>query len=702
MHPLEAGSLTTLAIVQARTSSSRLPGKVLLTIAGKAMILYQLERLSRCRQVDRLVLATSEDESDDVLAQLVSAAGFTVFRGDLHDVLERFRACAARERATIVVRLTGDCPLSDPALIDELIEAFALGGWDYLANCVDEHQLSVPDGFDAEVFRAHLLERASREARLPSEREHVTPWFRSESAGLHWGHFRHQPVRSYYRVTVDDPVDLEVVRTIVAALEPQNNEFGVDDVVGYLEQHPELAASNLATVRNEGFLKSLAEDVAQAEHKEIGQGQELWRRAKRVIPGGNMLLSKRAEMFLPEKWPAYFSRAKGCLVWDLDGRELIDMSIMGIGTNILGYGNPEVDGAVAATVAAGNMSSLNCPEEVWLAERLVAMHPWAEMARFARSGGEANAIAIRIARAATGRDTVAICGYHGWHDWYLATNLQNDSGLEEHLLPGLEPNGVPKALAGSAQPFSFNRLDQLEAIAASYELAAVKMEVQRSSPPEPGFLEGVRELCSHKGIVLIFDECTSGFRETFGGLHLKYGVEPDMAMFGKALGNGYAITATIGRRAVMEAAQSTFISSTFWTERIGPTAALKTLEVMERESSWESITATGLGLRQCWQQLADRHGLAITHNGLPALTGFAFQSTKALEYKTLITQEMLKCGYLAATSCYVSLAHTPKVINPYLEALDNVFGLIAECEAGRPVDELLEGPVCHGGFKRLN
>ena len=693
--------MCTLAIVQVRTSSSRLPSKVLLPIGAKPMVLYQLERLQRCTRLDRLVLATSDDSSDDFLAKLVSAAGFTVFRGDLRDVLERFRACAANEQATTVVRLTGDCPLSDPALIDELVEVFVDGEWDYLANCADEHQLSVPDGFDVEVFRAELLERAAREALLPSEREHVTPWFRSDSAGLRWAHFRHQPVRPYFRVTVDDPVDLEVVREIVAALEPQDPSFGVDAVVKHLEQHPELAARNLATVRNEGFLKSLAEDAVQAAMGQR-QGQELWGRAKRVIPGGNMLLSKRAEMFLPEQWPAYFSRVKGCRVWDLDGRELIDMSIMGIGTNLLGYGHPEVDAAVAATVAAGNMSTLNCPEEVWLAERLVAMHPWSEMVRFARSGGEANAIAIRIARAGTGRDTVAICGYHGWHDWYLATNLQNDSGLEEHLLPGLEPNGVPRGLAGTVKPFSFNRLDQLESIAANHELAAVKMEVQRSSPPDPGFLEGVRELCTRRGIVLIFDECTSGFRETFGGLHLKYGVEPDMAMFGKALGNGYAITATIGRRAVMEAAQSTFISSTFWTERIGPTAALKTLEVMERERSWEQVTSIGLQLRRRWQELADCHGLSINHNGLPALTGFAIQSPQALDYKTLITQEMLKKGYLATTSCYTCLAHTPDVLEPYLDALDHVFALIAECEVGRSVKELLEGPVCHGGFKRLN
>ena len=432
-------------------------------------------------------------------------------------------------------------------------------------------------------------------------------------------------------------------------------------------------------------------------------GQKLWSRAKRVIAGGNMLLSKRPEMFLPDNWPAYFSRSKGCRVWDLDNRELIDMSIMGIGTNLLGYGHPEVDASVAATVAAGNMSTLNCPEEVWLAERLVGLHPWADMVRFARSGGEANAISIRIARAATGREKISICGYHGWHDWYLATNLQNEAGLEEHLLPGLEPKGVPTGLAGTVHPFSFNRLDQLERIACSHELAAVKMEVQRSTPPDPGFLEGVRNLCTQRGIVLIFDECTSGFRETFGGLHLKYGVEPDMAMFGKSLGNGYAITATIGRRDVMEAAQSTFISSTFWTERIGPTAALKTLEVMERERSWETITSTGLELRRRWQECADKYGLSITHTGIPALGGFVFDSSNSLEYKTLISQEMLKKGYLAATSCYVCIDHTSDIVDSYFQALDPIFSLISDCDIGcSSIEDLLEGPVCHSGFRRLN
>jgi glutamate-1-semialdehyde 2,1-aminomutase len=434
----------------------------------------------------------------------------------------------------------------------------------------------------------------------------------------------------------------------------------------------------------------------------VGTGQKLWKRAKNVIPGGNMLLSKRAEMFLPDQWPAYFSKAKGCKVWDLDENQYIDMSIMGIGTNTLGYGHPEVDEAVLRTVQAGNMSTFNCPEEVYLAEKLIELHPWADMARFARSGGEANAIAIRIARAASGKDKVAICGYHGWHDWYLSANLGDEKSLDGHLLPGLEPNGVPRNLKDTVFPFRYNNFEELQALVDAHEIGVIKMEVVRNMGPENDFLHKVRDLATQRSIVLIFDECTSGFRETFGGLHLKYGVEPDMAMFGKALGNGYAITATIGRREIMEVAQSTFISSTFWTERVGPTAALKTLEVMEREKSWENIAKSGEDVKTRWSHLANLHGLQINIGGLSAIPTFSFESPNMLAYKTLITQEMLNKGFLASNLIFTSLAHTPDLFDMYFEALDPLFLVIKECEDGRDVLDILKGPVCHASFKRLN
>ena len=435
----------------------------------------------------------------------------------------------------------------------------------------------------------------------------------------------------------------------------------------------------------------------------MGTGQKLWKRAKRIIPGGNMLLSKRSEMFLPDNWPSYFKKAKGCKVWDLDGNEYVDMSIMGIGTNVLGYGNDEVDEAVLNTVKDGNMSTLNCPEEVYLAEKLIELHPWSDMARLARTGGEANAIAIRIARAASGKDKVAICGYHGWHDWYLAANLGDDNYLAGHLLPGLEPKGVPKNLKGSVVAFNYNRIDELEAIIENHDIGVIKMEVFRNEEPQNDFLVKVRKIADDNNIVLIFDECSSGFRQSNGGLHKVYGVEPDMAVFGKALGNGYAITAVIGRKEVMDVAQTTFISSTFWTERVGPTAALKTLEVMDRTKSWELITNIGKNIGERWKSLGKKYQLLIKVNGLPSMIGFVIQSDDWLKYKTYITQEMLKNNILASNLIYVCTEHGQQEIDNYFQVLDSIFKIIASCENDHmEVDLFLDGPVCHSGFKRLN
>lgn len=432
-------------------------------------------------------------------------------------------------------------------------------------------------------------------------------------------------------------------------------------------------------------------------------GQDLYKKAKTLIPGGTMLLSKRPEMFLPDNWPSYFSRAKGCKIWDLDNNELLDMSIMGIGTNTLGYGCDHVDNAVLEIVKKGNMSTLSCPEEVYLAEKLVEMNPWADMVRFARSGGEANSIAIRIARAASGKDKVAICGYHGWHDWYLSANHNAGDTLSGHLLPGLNPLGVPKALKDTVLPFHYNNFEELLDLVENHDIGVIKMEVIRSFGPENNFLQKVRDLATKKNIVLVFDECTSGFRETFGGIYKKYGVEPDMAMFGKTIGNGYALTAVVGKKSVMEAAQTSFISSTFWTERIGPTAALATLKVMEDIKSWEIITSKGKKVQEGWKSLALRNGLEIDIAGIPALSTYSFRSEHALAYKTLVTQEMLKKNILASTNFYASIAHDDEFIDRYFEELDKVFSIIKKCEDQElKIESLLDGPICHSGFKRLN
>lgn len=674
-----------VALVQARMGSTRLPNKVMKIIVGKPMIQLLLERLSKSQEIDEIIIASSEDTKNNTLDTFVSSLGYVCSRGSEEDVLSRYYHAAKDSHADIIVRITGDCPLVDPNLVDQVIKKYKSANVDYVSNISPP---TYPDGLDIEVFSFEALNKAHNETSSAFDREHVTPYLRKTEL-FSQSSVSYKQDLSSIRWTVDEPNDLNVVKSVFEYFQPRIN-FSWLEVLELQTQQPEIFSSNKGITRNEGT--------------KMGSGQKLYKRAKQVIPGGTMLLSKRPEMFLPEQWPSYFSKSKGCYVWDLDDNKYIDMSIMGIGTNTLGYGHPEVDEAVIETVKNGNMSTFSCPEEVYLAEKLIEIHPWADMVRFARAGGEINSIAIRIARAATGKDKIAICGYHGWHDWYLSTNLNDDKNLDGHLLPGLEPKGVPRGLKGTTLPFNYNDIEQLEKIIESNagQIAAIKMEVSRNDGPENNFLHKVRELATKNNIVLIFDECTSGFRETFGGLHKKYGVEPDVAIFAKALGNGYAISACIGRKEFMEAAQNTFISSTFWTERVGPTAALKTLEVMEREKSWEKITETGLKISERWKQLADKYELCITTWGLPALTGFSFQSKNALAYKTLITQEMLAKGYLASNSVYVCTEHTDDIVNGYFENIEPVFSLIQECENGRDVMSLLKGPVCHAGFKRLN
>lgn len=670
------------AIVQARMGSSRLPGKVLKKIADRSVIELLLQRLSKSELIDEICVATTKNHEDDVLCTEVQKLGFEVYRGSEIDVLERFYHAALHCRSDHVVRITGDCPLIDSEIVDRVIRLFLDKDADYASNTLPP---SFADGLDVEIFKMSVLEEAQQLANSSFEREHVTPFLR-KNCSLQ-ANLCNSEDHSEIRLTLDQREDLILLTDIFEYFSP-DIYFSYQDIIELLNKTPDKILINGHIKRNAGSY--------------MGSGQKLWTRAKNVIPGGSMLLSKRSEMHLPNNWPSYFSKTSGCSVWDLDGNTYKDVYLMGVGTNILGYSHEKVDNAVMEVVRSGNLSSLNAPEEVYLAEKLVEINPWASMVRFARSGGEANAISVRIARAASGRDGIAVCGYHGWHDWYLSANLGESDKLAEHLLPGLSTYGVPKALRGQVHPFEYNDINHLKELIANKSIGVIKMEVHRNVEPENGFLNQVRKLASDAGIVLVFDECTSGFRECFGGLHQKYGVEPDIAVYGKTLGNGYAISAIVGREEIMQAAQSTFISSTFWTERIGSAAALKTLEIMEIEKPWEHAVTMGKYMREIWGGLAEKHSLSISVFGLYAISGFSFKSDFGLGYKTLLTQEALKAGYLGGNLFYASMAHSKVILDEYADHLDPIFKVIADCEDGRDLTQLLEGPICHSGFKRLN
>lgn len=435
----------------------------------------------------------------------------------------------------------------------------------------------------------------------------------------------------------------------------------------------------------------------------MGKGTELWNKAKKIIPGGSQLLSKRSEMFLPGQWPSYYSKAKGCEIWDLDGKKYTDMSIMGVGSCILGYADPDVNAAVKARIDNGNMSTLNCPEEVELAEKLLSLDKWAGMVRYTRTGGEAMGVAVRIARAHSKRDKIAFCGYHGWQDWYLATNLKDKKGLNEHLLSGLEPNGVPKALSGSALPFSYNKIEQLEAIVEkNKDIGVIVVETMRDKLPQNDFLKKVRKIADETNAVLILDEITSAWRMTLGGLYKNFGFEPDMVAYAKAMSNGYAMGAVVGREEVMQAAQVSFISSTYWTEGIGPVAALATIKKLEEKNVAAHILEIGNTAASLWEKLGKENNLHLhVDAAFPPIAHFGFDYPNKNAVRTLFTQEMLSRGYLASGGLYASYAHNKENLQKYGEKVDEVFALIKKAVDEKKVEKLLKGPEAHTGFQRL-
>lgn len=434
-----------------------------------------------------------------------------------------------------------------------------------------------------------------------------------------------------------------------------------------------------------------------------GTGQRLYQRAKKRIPGGTQLLSKRPEMLLPEYWPSYYQSAVGAEVCDLDGNRYLDMSYNGIGACVLGHADADVNEAVKSAIDHGSMSTLNCPEEVELADLLCELHPWASQVRYARSGGEAMALAVRIARAYSRRSKIAFSGYHGWSDWYLAANLSDEDSLDGHLLPGLDPSGVPRGLRGTALPFRYNELDELYAIAKEHgpDIGVIVMEPIRSQNPDPGFLEGVRQIADELGAVLIFDEITAGFRINTGGSHMSLGVEPDIAVFAKAISNGFPMAAIIGRAGVMQAAQSSFISSTYWTERIGPTAALATIRKHQAKDVSSHLIRAGQRVKAAWQEAAAATGLEIEVSGMDPLAHFALGCENAQAVRTLFTQLMLERGFLATNSFYATFAHQDEQLDAYALAVREAFEVMVRAITKGTVIQELKGPIAHTGFHRL-
>jgi glutamate-1-semialdehyde 2,1-aminomutase len=659
------------AILQARMSSSRLPGKVLIPILGEPMLARQIERINRSTLIENLIVATSSNETDDPIEMLCQKLGVCCFRGDLEDVLARFYQASQIYPSDHIVRLTGDCPLSDPQIIDAIIETHIQGNYDYTSNTLIP---TYPDGLDVEIVRSECLTIAFHESNRPEHREHVTPFIYQSPDRFNCFNSRSVTDYSDLRWTVDYPKDLALVQAIYADLYPKNPSFQMQDILTLLDQRQDLQSPNGNIQRNEKFT---GDQMHRYYHSE-----ELLERALKVIPLGSQTFSKSKTQYPHGVSPYFIDRGLGSHIWDVDGNEYIDF-VNALASITLGYGDADVIQAVQQQLAKGSIFSLSHPIEVAVAEKIIELVPSAEMVRFGKNGSDATSGAIRVARAYTGRDRVAVCGYHGWHDWYIGSTSRN--------------LGIPRTVQDLTHVFRYNDLDSLQELLMQYpdQFAAIILEPMNVVYPNPGFLEGVRELTHQSRSLLIFDETITGFRYALGGAQECFGIVPDLTTLGKGIANGYPLSAIVGRRDIMNIMEEIFFSSTFGGETLSLAAALTTLNKLESHSVIDALIQKGEWIIDRVTQLIDKHQVQdfISISGHPSWSFLIIDAIGGYsqpQLKTLFLQEVFKRGILTLGTHNLSYAHSEQDLQRLIQVYDEVFPMLKDAIEQQNLIDLLK------------
>jgi len=659
-------------------------------IEGRPMLWHVVNRVRRARLVSRTVVATSKEQADDAIAAFCDRYELDCCRGSEADVLDRFYQAAQEFPAKFFVRITADCPLIDPDVIDRVLERLQTGACDYVSNTL---RYTYPDGLDAEAFTWETLLQTWRETKKPSEREHVTPYMRLS------GKFRLANVENDidlsghgYRWSVDDESDLQFIRRIYASF-VDAADFRLKDVLMLLEKEPALRQLQGNAVMNEGYYRSLhAQAVAGAAAKlPLAQSQAWFARSRKVIPGCSQTFSKGYTQYVQGAAPIFLQRGKGCRVWDVDGNEYIDY-VQGLLPNILGYAHDEVNAAAAAQLANGHSFSLPHPLEVQLAERLTGLIPCAEMVRFVKNGSDATAASVRVARASTGKDHVACCGYHGWQDWYIGSTTRSA--------------GVPQAVRALTHPFAYNDPEALEKVLAEHpgQFAAVIMEPVNFVEPKAGYLQNVKDLAHRHGALLIFDEICSGFHFGLGGSQKRFGVTPDLACFGKAMGNGFPIACVVGRADVMKLFEDVFVSFTFAGEVASMAAALQVLDILEQTDALAQMEANGRRLQEGFNALAKLSGLAARFEcvGSPRWSLLKFRDAlggESLLERSLFQQESTKRGVLLLVTHNMTAAHDAAAVEQTLEVYAAVLKTLGNWLADPNPARYVEGSMIQPVFR---
>jgi len=689
-----------VAIIQARRGSSRLPDKIFKDIGGKNSLQIMLDRLSNSCVLDEICIATTDRLIDDLIEEKFQSS-VKIFRGDEDDVLSRYLGAAKKTKASIVVRLTADCPFVDPDIVDTCVNKLIEENLDYVSNTTIG-KTNFPDGFDVEVFTYKSLTYASLLSILDSYREHVTfaytmtTFFKVGSVNTKLQH-------SLKRLTLDYLEDLDLIRKIYVAM--GDNKWSWDEICNFLDDNPHLLEINNKYIRNASWLECFD---GEKKRLFLNRLPKFMNSREELIPNGSQLLSKRSDQFSKEFWPDSYIKAKGSVIVDSNFRVFQDYSISGIGANTLGYANENIDNEVIETINNGSSCSINSWMELEAAGILLSMHSWADQARFARAGGEANAIAIRIARAHSEKEMVLFSGYHGWHDWYLSSSLSDQDALQNHLLDFVPSKGVPKCLDGTSIGFKWGDILDLEEKIQNNlgKVAAIIMEPMRYEEPQNNYLEKVRGLCDQHDIVLIFDEISSGFRFSNRGYHMEKNVFPDMAVFAKSISNGYPFSAIIGRKNIMESVSDTFISSTSYTESIGFSAAIATMDYYKNNNVSNILFNVGKTIQNMVIKTSKYSGLKIRITGLPQLWSWCFDIEKKDNkiLQTIFTEKMISKGFLFCNRFYANIAMRELPKESLETALIQVFTEIKDINlSDRGIRYFLKGSINNlGVYKKIS
>lgn len=690
---MSSGKLNIIAFIQARMGSKRFPGKVLAKVDGVTLLELQLKRVSRTKLLDKIVVIITGSPGDDDIYSLCQKQKITCFRGSERDVLDRYYRAAVEFNADIIVRLTADCPLTDPGIVDEMVRFFIEypGGLDYLGN-TEPSPGTYPDGMDVSVFTFDALKRNWKEAEKPSEREHVIFYFHQHPEIFKIYRKDLDKNLSSYRFTVDHEEDLELVRQLVAELKRRKQFGSLKEILKIMYERPELKSINSKYRMGEGWQSSFKKDeevtsmqAVKAKPLVLKKGNEFWDKVIRVIPGGAQTFSKMPYQHVEGVAPKFLIRGKGCRVWDLDGNEFID-SVLGLGAIILGHTNSEVDKAAATTANEYFITpSLPHPLEYELALKMIELVPCAEMVRYGKNGTDVTSAAVRLSRHITKRDIIACTGYHGWQDWYIGATQRH--------------SGVPEAVRKLTKVFQYNVLKSLEDIFRENpdNVAAVILEPVNFEPPQDGFLHKVRELCNKNKTLLIFDEIVTGLRIDIGGAQKYFGVTPDLGCFGKSIANGYPLSVLCGRAKYMEEFKEAFFSSTFGGEIVSIAAALKTLEIHQRENLSAKMNHLGEMLIKGWTSLVKELGITFSdivgYGWWPKYRFHEHNGYTPLEILTLFQQELVKRGILTRNTVFLSLSHGEPEIREMLTAIKQALLIVKEAVENKKLKEFLEGRV---------